>query len=283
MARTSHTAKRGDPKIAVAYLRVSTEEQHLGPEAQRAAIERWAESSQVTVIAWHTDQGISGGSELDDRPGLMQALADLRTHRAGVLAIAKRDRLARDVEVSSVITRAIRAAGASVASADGNNNEDPASNFMRRIEDAMAEHERALISARTKAALAVKRARGERVGACPFGFRVLPSGKLIPDDGEQAVIATVHELRAAGLSERAVVAALGERGLRSRAGTAFSQTQVRRFLARAIACGRGHAHKKEGFGKLCLSGKCGEERGVESSIRRIVFREGDGLISEVQR
>jgi DNA invertase Pin-like site-specific DNA recombinase len=41
----------GDPSVAVAYLRVSTEEQHLGPEAQRAAIERQADGS----VTWTPD------------------------------------------------------------------------------------------------------------------------------------------------------------------------------------------------------------------------------------
>lgn len=38
----------GDPKRAVAYLRVSTDEQRLGPEAQRAAIAAWGAREGVT-------------------------------------------------------------------------------------------------------------------------------------------------------------------------------------------------------------------------------------------
>src|SRR5215468_4760276 len=43
----------GDERRAVAYLRVSTEEQHLGPEAQRAAVEAWAKVRSVTSASWH--------------------------------------------------------------------------------------------------------------------------------------------------------------------------------------------------------------------------------------
>lgn len=89
--------RRGDLSKAVAYLRVSTTDQHLGPEAQRKSIETWAAANGVQVVAWHADPGVSGGSDLDDRPGLVAALAELRLVGAGVLVVAKRDRLARDV------------------------------------------------------------------------------------------------------------------------------------------------------------------------------------------
>ena len=74
-----------DSRSAVAYLRVSTDEQHLGPEAQRAAIVAWAAREGVNVVAWHTDAGVSGAAEIAKRPALLAALADLRAHRAGVL------------------------------------------------------------------------------------------------------------------------------------------------------------------------------------------------------
>ena len=41
---------------------------------------------------------------------------------------------------------------------------------MRRIVDAFAEYERLVIKARTRAALAVKRTRGERIDGIPYGF-----------------------------------------------------------------------------------------------------------------
>ena len=80
-----------DPHTAVAYLRVSTEEQHLGPDAQRAAISVWAQREGVAIVAWHTDAGMSGSADVADRPGLALALGALRAHGAGRLVVAKRD------------------------------------------------------------------------------------------------------------------------------------------------------------------------------------------------
>jgi site-specific DNA recombinase len=236
---TVRRARPGDAKLAIAYLRVSTEEQRLGPEAQRAAIEAWAARDGVAVLAWHADQGVSGASELDDRSGLIAAIGQLRAVGAGVLVVAKRDRLARDVAVAVAIDRAARACGAAVVSADGNGNGDsPAAEFMRVLLDGAAQYERRLIAARTVAALGAKRAQGQRVGGVPFGWRADDGGWLLPDPAEQSVIEQVRELRATGLSLRAVAAQCARLGLRSRSGTAFGATQLHRMLR---SSGRGHA------------------------------------------
>lgn len=235
MTRTERNARPGNPLVAVAYLRVSTDEQKLGPEAQKAAIETWARREGVSVTSWHVDSGVSGGSDISARPALVAALGELRAARAGVLVIAKRDRLARDVAVAATIERAAKACGAKVLSADGTANGDsPADAFMRTMLDGAAAYERALIRARTKAALAAKRARGERAGAVPFGFSADDDGRLMPHEGEQAIIALVRQYRAAGLPLRVIVAELARAGLASRAGRPLQLTQVAR-IAKAAA------------------------------------------------
>jgi DNA invertase Pin-like site-specific DNA recombinase len=228
-------ARNGNPLLAVAYVRVSTDDQRLGPEAQRAALVAWAAREGVTIAAWHVDQGVSGGSDLDDRPALVAALGELRAIGAGVLAVAKRDRLARDVYIAATIERAASTCGARVACADGAGNGDtPADAFMRTILDAAAAYERALIRGRTRSALAAKRAKGERTGEVPYGFRLAADRVRVErDEAEQGVLAVVRELRAAGLSQRAIVAELDVRGVVSRAGAPFGQTQIARMLARA--------------------------------------------------
>ncbi len=46
----------------------------LGPEAQRAALLRWAEVRGLQLVAVHEDRGMSGAAPLDRRPGLLAAL-----------------------------------------------------------------------------------------------------------------------------------------------------------------------------------------------------------------
>src|SRR5687767_12435677 len=87
--RRKAKAKAGDARRAVGYVRISvesgTEDQALGPAAQREALAVWARKHRVELVAVHEDLGISGGAELDRRPGLLAALDTLAAARAGVL------------------------------------------------------------------------------------------------------------------------------------------------------------------------------------------------------
>ncbi len=218
-----------DPKKAVAYLRCSTHRQELSPEAQRAAITAWAEGGGVQVVAWHEDLGVSGGSPIDKRPGLLAALDAVKTDGAGLLVVAKRDRLARSVLVAAMVERLCDRAGARLVSACGVGNGDgPEAQLMRTMVDAFAAYERALIGARTKAALAAKKARGERIGGIPYGWRD-DRGQLVEAAAEQVVVARARELRAKGLSLRGIGRALLAEGRTPRNGKAWHVQVVARM------------------------------------------------------
>lgn len=213
-------ARPGNPALAIAYLRCSkSTEQHLSPAAQRSQIEAFAAREGLVIVAWFCDDGVSGGADVTQRPALLSALSDLRVHGAGTLLVLRRDRLARDTYIALTIERAAAAAGARILAADGaGNGDDPSAVLLRGMLDLFASHERAMIKARTRAALATKKARGERVGTVPYGYSADPEGKLVPNAAEQGVIACIRELRAAGLSLRAIEAELAKRGIVSRSG-----------------------------------------------------------------
>src|SRR5437764_9809588 len=100
--------------------------------------------------------------------------------------------------IAKRVARVISAAG------EGTDSDDPAALLMRRLIDSFAEYERALIAARTRAALAAKRRRGERVsGIVPFGYRLGEDGRtLLPAVEEQRTVALIRSLRASGRSLR---------------------------------------------------------------------------------
>ncbi len=223
--------KAGDPKVAIAYLRVSTDAQDLGPEAQRAAIGRWADSRGVRVAAVFEDHGMSGGSPVEKRPGLLAALAALGTNGAGLLVAAKRDRVARDAVIAAMVEQAAGRAGAVLTTADGaSDGAGPEGQLMRGIVDVFAAYERGVIKSRTRAALAVKRTRGERTGQIPYGCELAADGvHLTENAAEQSIISRIRAFRAAGLSLRAVTAECARVGLVSRAARPFALTQIARL------------------------------------------------------
>ena len=91
----------------------------------------------------------------NDRPALARALALCRIHKA-TLIIAKLDRLARNVDFISNLMES----GVEFTAVDF----PQANRLTVHILAAVAEHEAAMISARTKAALQAARARGVGLG-----------------------------------------------------------------------------------------------------------------------
>lgn len=212
-------------------MRVSTTDQANGVEAQRSAVEVWARARGVELLAVLEDEGVSGATPIEQRPGLVAAVEALRTHRAGVLVVAKRDRIARDVIISAVVEHIVSRHGASLVSADGAGNGDgPEDQLLRQILAAVAQYERQLIRARTRLALAAKRARGEAMGGVPIGSRV-DEGMLVPCEEEQRAIQRIIELRDAGLTCGAITRTLNREGYRAR-GARWYRSGVSRLLAR---------------------------------------------------
>ena len=229
--------RSADTTLAVLYCRVSTEDQNLGPDAQRSAMERWASAHGVRIVASHEDHGVSGGASMDKRPALLAALASLKAHGAAILLVAKRDRLARDPIVAAMVEAAAARVGARIVSAAGEGEgDDPSAILMRRMVDAFAEYERHMIKARTRAALGVKRSRGERIsGAAPYGCAFDATGRnVVALVSEQNVIERVRVLRAEGVSHKAIADTLNREGVPAR-GARWHATTVARIVTRSEA------------------------------------------------
>lgn len=169
---------------------------------------------------------------------VLDALEDLRARRAGLLVAAKRDRVARDVVVAATIERLVAKACARLVTADGVSAEDtPEGALQRTLMDAFAAFERAQIAARTRAALAAKRRKGERAGQVPYGYSVAADGSTLRElAAEQRVIRRVHALRERGLGIVAIAEKLNACGVPAR-GARWHRTTVHRILVRADALG----------------------------------------------
>jgi DNA invertase Pin-like site-specific DNA recombinase len=213
---------------ALIYTRVSTNEQAesgLGLEAQmNACLAKAKELGAIETIPF-TDAGLSGSTEIEERPGLWAALSQI--NRGDVLIVAKRDRVARDMFLALSVERMIRAKKATFVSVAGEGSTDDLSGLMqRRMSDLFAEIEREMIRTRTKAAMQTKKAKGEYLGTVPFGYKLCDDGiHLEPDTQEQDVVTLVQSLRKK-LSFRAIVKYLNDNGIPSRTGHRWNIQQV---------------------------------------------------------
>lgn len=219
----------------VAYYRVSTERQGrsgLGLDAQRQAVHSFIQGDLVGEFV-EVESG-----KVKDRPELMKAL-HLAKQTRSTLVIAKLDRLARNVAFIANLMDA----GVEFVAVDM-----PTANRLTiHILAAVAEHEREMISARTKAALAAAKARGVRLGN-PNGARALKptlkeaqaagaeTNKVKADEFAKGLVPVIAELKANGIDGvRPITRALNERGIKTQGGGIWHPTAVARLLDRMPA------------------------------------------------
>lgn len=230
--------RRGDVRVAVAYCRVSTDRtrQDLGAEAQRIAIEAWARRSGVTIAAWFLEE-VSGGATLDRRPVLLEALGAVAAHGAGLLVVQRLDRFSREPLTAALAECELQRNGATLAVADGaGGGTDPTSELVRGILFSVARFEKAMIRARIKAALSVKKTRGELTGKAPFGFRVGDDGKTLErDEREAVVVERVRAMKEEGATLRDIQAAAKEEALFGRTGKPLTLPAIHAIVRRSAA------------------------------------------------
>ncbi|MFL5281559.1 MAG: recombinase family protein [Rhodopila sp.] len=215
----------------IAYYRVSTDKQGqsgLGLEAQHAAVTAYLNGGNWKLTAEFTE--VESGKRADNRPKLDEALHQARLTGA-TLVIAKLDRLSRD----ATFLLSLRDAGVDFVAADMPN----ANRFTVGIMALVAEHEREMISARTKAALAAAKARGTKLGGDRGGrapsdatAKAAKARRKAADGFAASVAPMMQEMRAAGSSLHQIAAAMTERGIRTPRGGAWTATSVKNALAR---------------------------------------------------
>lgn len=216
----------------VSYLRVSTQRQGksgLGLEAQREAVAEYLNGGRWSLVAELVE--IESGKR-KDRPKLAEALSLCRAHKA-TLIIAKLDRLARNVNFISNLMEA----GVEFVAVDL----PQANRLTVHIMAAMAEHEAAMISARTKAALAAAKARGTQLGGYRWNsLKIGTKGRTASIQARRENAAKraadlfpiVETIQAEGAgSLREIAAGLNQRGITTARGGNWSAVQVQRLLA----------------------------------------------------
>jgi DNA invertase Pin-like site-specific DNA recombinase len=229
--------------MAVAYYRVSTPRQGqsgLGLDAQREAVRAFAEREGMTVAAEYQEvETAKGADALERRPELRAAMSEARVRCCPVL-VAKLDRLSRDVHfISGLMAHKVAFVVAELGA-----DVDP---FMLHIYAAVAEKERRLISERTKAALAARKARGLPLGKdqrkALAAYRDLHGNgaavAAIKSDAKARaldIMPLIQEARAAGAVSLGQIAdALNARGIKAGGGGAWYGSSVARVIKRAEA------------------------------------------------
>lgn len=210
----------------VTYYRVSTLKQGqsgLGLDAQKSAVKDYIDSHSGVELATFTE--VESG-KLNTRPQLEAALLRCRQAHATLL-VAKLDRLSRN----AAFLFNLRDSGVKFQALD-----IPEANTLTLgVMAVLAQHEREIISGRTKAALAARRARGKPLGTprdlSAYAARGSALARAVNTEKAKTravlVAPAIKSARSAGCTSlRQVAEHLDELGITTPRGKAWTATAV---------------------------------------------------------
>lgn len=218
------TTKSATAPLAIAYVRVSTQEQAndgASLDAQVTMLTAEAERRGWDLVV-KADEGYSAKNT--DRPALQEALTMLNTGKAQVLMAVRLDRVSRSVgDFSGIMAMADRKRW-SIALLDLSiDTSTVTGRMLANVLASMAEFERGMIGQRTKEALA-EVAKEKHVGR--------------PRTLDPKLVHRVVDMRNAGMTIAAIAAKLSAEGVpTARGGKAWSTGTIQTLLKSETARG----------------------------------------------
>lgn len=223
---------------AVAYVRVSTEEQAregVSLDAQTERVRAYCVGAGLELVALVREEAVSGSVPLAERAGGAALLEAIATHGAAHVVALKLDRLFRDAVDCLEQSRTWDTAGVALHLVDMGGAALCTGSALGRMfltmTAAFAELERNLIGERTRVALHHKKSKGEAVSRAPRGMRIV-AGRLEPDPGSVGlrIVARARVLRSQGMPLAAIATALEAEGFTPERGAHFYASTVRYML-----------------------------------------------------
>ena len=99
MTKKRNKQLKKNPKFAVGYIRYSSDNQREeSVDAQRRAIQKWADENGITIIKWYIDRATTGTSS--DRKDFKQMMNDSVSSEWSLVLVHKLDRFSRDLHDS---------------------------------------------------------------------------------------------------------------------------------------------------------------------------------------
>lgn len=203
MSATTSTA--GSTRRAIGIVRVSEVKGRDGdgfssPSDQLDAIRAACARGGLALLRAIEELDVSGGTPLDKRAGMREAVEAVEAGEAQVIVAAYFDRLFRSLEVQSVILRRVEAAGGKVLALDtGEVTNGSAGEWLNAtMRGMMAEYQRRTTAERSAAAQRRAIARGAAPWPnVPPGYDRGKDGRLVPNDDAPTVL-EAFRMRARG-------------------------------------------------------------------------------------
>jgi site-specific DNA recombinase len=230
----------------IGYCRVSTEEQankgatteeekKQNPNSdiqkgysiasQQDMISAYCKLHELGEPTFLMDEGCTGSNT--DRPGLQELLQLVHEKKVDHVVVVAIDRLGRStLDLLDIVVRQFGDGIGFHSVREQLDTKSPMGRCVFTILAAVANLERDNISMRTKAALAEKKRRGERIGREPYGF-LRGSGQLKPDPETFPVVKDILQMRGYGATLQQIADKLNERGVKAHHGGKWYPSSVK--------------------------------------------------------
>ncbi len=217
---------------AVLYARVSTDKQARdghGLDAQHHRLHEFADARKLDVIAYVTDEGVSG-CDLD-RDGMKRVLQLAQAGAVDAVVVTKADRVSRNVRDLLNLSAMLEAHDVGLVTCDEQfDATTPMGRAMSGMRAVFCQLESDMARSRTRDGMAAARAKGVRLGRPPVGWRI-DNGRWERTD-RHALVVRVHAMREAGATFQSIVDAFNAEGIVTGSGRGrWAIPAVRRLLA----------------------------------------------------
>lgn len=226
------------PKTAILYARFSPRPKAAeceSCESQLVDLRAYCKRNGWEVAGEYSDKALSGGNDWEDRPGMFDAATACK--RGMLFVVRNFHRLFRDTEKALVFKSMIERKGCRIYSATEESacDNSPIGNLVATIFLAIAEYDRAITRARTRAKMREHQANGRAMSKqAPYGMMADPAapGRWVANPIETTAIETIRVLWSKGQTLRGIARTLTERKLGMRGGRPWNHVQVGRILRR---------------------------------------------------
>jgi len=237
------------PKKVVGYCRVSTDNQKEEGtiEIQEKSLKKYADKNSCELVKIFKDNGISGASELENRPGLAELFIYTENNKEieGVL-IFKLDRLARDLYIQEHLIKKLEGLNKKLISIEEPHldSNDPMRKAFRQFMGIVSELEKAFITMRLSGGRINKAQKGGYAGgAIALGYKT-KNKKLIIDEKQAEIIRTIFKMkRYKRMGLREIARELNEKGVPTARGGKWYAGTIKYILENPLY--KGMAHYKD--------------------------------------
>lgn len=234
------------PKYLVGYCRVSTDNQKEEGtiELQENSLKKYADKNGCELVKIFKDNGISGASELENRPGLAELFSYIESNKEieGVL-IFKLDRLARDLYIQEHLIKKLEELNKKLISIkephlDSN---DPMRKAFRQFMGIVSELEKAFITMRLSSGRINKAQKGGYAGgATPLGYKT-KNKKLVIDEEQADIVRMIFKMkRAKRMGLREIARELNKKGVPTARGGKWHAGTIKYILENPLYKGMVH-------------------------------------------